>query len=237
MNTLIKKVLEYQKSKNEIVFKEIINILKPVINTYVSKIDRYYSQDLKQELLCSIYKSLLKFKHNKKEITINLGLSDIKKIYDEIIKHKYYDSFKVKFVEFKFLDILKTNDIIKMINEFYLFCNQNQFKNYINKVLNNKLIDFIRTNKIDREIKIISLNIVNDYDGEELLYKIPDTHSSKIYSEIDYSLLTNKEVEFLNLFYKDNEKLTEIEVANILGISQQAVSKRLIKIKNKLKKI
>lgn len=124
-----------------------------------------------------------------------------------------------------------------MINEFYLFCNQNQFKNYINKVLNNKLIDFIRTNKIDREIKIISLNIVNDYDGEELLYKIPDTNSSKIYSEIDYSLLTNKEVEFLNLFYKDNEKLTEIEVANILGISQQAVSKRLIKIKNKLKKI
>mgnify|MGYP003292665590 CR=1 FL=1 len=237
MNTLIKKVLEYQKSKNEIVFEEIINILKPVINTYVSKIDRYYSQDLKQELLYSIYKSLLKFKHNKKEITINLGLSDIKKIYDEIIKHKYYDSFKVKFVEFKSLDILKTNDIIKMINEFYLFCNQNQFKNYINKVLNNKLIDFIRTNKIDREIKIISLNIVNDYDGEELLYKIPDTNLSKIYSEIDYSLLTNKEVEFLNLFYKDNEKLTEIEVANILGISQQAVSKRLIKIKNKLKKI
>lgn len=237
MNTLIKKVLEYQKCKNEIVFEEIINILKPVINTYVSKIDRYYSQDLKQELLCSIYKSLLKFKHNKKEITINLGLSDIKKIYDEIIKHKYYDSFKVKFVEFKSLDILKTNDIIKIINEFYLFCNQNQFKNYINKVLNNKLIDFIRTNKIDREIKIISLNIVNDYDGEELLYKIPDTNSSKIYSEIDYSLLTNKEVEFLNLFYKDNEKLTEIEVANILGISQQAVSKRLIKIKNKLKKI
>ena len=237
MNTLIKKVLEYQKSKNEIVFKEIINILKPVINTYVSKIDRYYSQDLKQELLCSIYKSLLKFKHNKKEITINLGLSDIKKIYDEIIKHKYYDSFKVKFVEFKSLDILKTNDIIKMINEFYLFCNQNQFKNYINKVLNNKLIDFIRTNKIDKEIKIISLNIVNDYDGEELLYKIPDTNSSKIYSEIDYSLLTNKEVEFLNLFYKDNEKLTEIDVAIILGISQQAVSKRLIKIKNKLKKI
>lgn len=237
MNTLIKKVLEYQKSKNEIVFEEIINILKPVINTYVSKIDRYYSQDLKQELICSIYKSLLKFKHKKKEITINLGLSDIKKIYDEIIKHKYYDSFKVKFVEFKSLDILKTNDIIKMINEFYLFCNQNQFKNYINKVLNNKLIDFIRTNKIDREIKIISLNIVNDYDGEELLYKIPDTNSSKIYSEIDYSLLTNKEVEFLNLFYKDNEKLTEIEVANILGISQQAVSKRLIKIKNKLKKI
>ena len=38
------------------------------------------------------------------------------------------------------------------------------------------------------------------------------------------------------LFYKDNKKLTELEVANILDISQQAVSKRLIKIKNKLKK-
>lgn len=32
MNTLIKKVLEYQKNKNEIVFEEIINILTPVIN-------------------------------------------------------------------------------------------------------------------------------------------------------------------------------------------------------------
>ena len=69
-----------------------------------------------------------------------------------------------------------------------------------------------------------------------MLDKIADTTSLKNYSEIDYSLLTNEEIEFLNLFYKDNKKLTELEVANILDISQQAVSKRLIKIKNKLKK-
>jgi hypothetical protein len=98
------------------------------------------------------------------------------------------------------------------------------------------LIDFIRKHKIDKELKIISLNKVNDYDGEELLDKIADTTSLKNYSEIDYSLLTNEEIEFLNLFYKYNKKLTELEVANILDISQQAVSKRLIKIKNKLKK-
>jgi hypothetical protein len=49
MNTLIKKVLEYQKNKNEIVFEEIINILTPVINIYVLKIDRIYAEDLKQE--------------------------------------------------------------------------------------------------------------------------------------------------------------------------------------------
>ena len=98
------------------------------------------------------------------------------------------------------------------------------------------MIDFIRKHKIDKELKIISLNKVNDYDGEELLDKIADTTSLKNYSEIDYSLLTNEEIEFLNLFYKDNKKLTELEVANILDISQQAVSKRLIKIKNKLKK-
>lgn len=236
MNTLIKKVLEYQKIKNDIVFEEIINILTPVINTYVLKIDRIYAQDLKQELLFSIYKSLLKFKHEKKEITTNLKISEIKNIYDEIIKHEYYDSFKVKFVEFNSLDISKTNDIVKLINEFNLFCNQNQFKKYIHKVLNNKLIDFIRKYKIDKEVKIISLNRINDYDGEELLEKIADKTSLRNYPEIDYSLLTNEEIKFLNFFYKDNKKLTELEVANILGISQQAVSKRLIKIKNKLKK-
>lgn len=98
------------------------------------------------------------------------------------------------------------------------------------------MIDFIRKHKIDKELKIISLNKVNDYDGEELLDKIADTTSLKNYSEIDYSLLTNEEIEFLNLFYKDNKNLTELEVANILDILQQAVSKRLIKIKNKLKK-
>lgn len=98
------------------------------------------------------------------------------------------------------------------------------------------MIDFIRKHKIDKQLKIISLNKVNDYDGEELLDKIADTTSLKNYSEIDYSLLTNEEIEFLNLFYKYNKKLTELEVANILDISQQAVSKRLIKIKNKLKK-
>ena len=55
MNTLIKKVLEYQKNKNEIVFEEIINILTPVINIYVLKIDRIYAEDLKYLKMMNYY--------------------------------------------------------------------------------------------------------------------------------------------------------------------------------------
>ena len=55
MNTLIKKVLEYQKNKNEIVFGEIINILTTVINIYVLKIDRIYAEHLKYLKMMNYY--------------------------------------------------------------------------------------------------------------------------------------------------------------------------------------
>jgi DNA-directed RNA polymerase specialized sigma subunit len=54
--------------------------------------------------------------------------------------------------------------------------------------------------------------------------------------ELSYVVKKDCDIEFLDLFYVDNKKLTEKEVAKILGVSQQAVSKRLNKIKNKLKK-
>lgn len=232
MNTLINKVQEYQQSNNDLIFEDISTILTPLINKKLSKIDKKYIQDLKQELWLSMYEAVLKFKLEKKEISINMKLSKIKVIYDEVIKNKYFTSFKLNYNEFNSLDITKKDELVKLINEFYKFCNQNQFLKYIKTVINNKYIDFLRKHKNDKEI--ISLNIINDYDDEELLYKIVDENPTSINYEIDYSLLTNEEINFLKLFHKDNRKLKEIEVAKILGISQQAVSKRLKKIKNKL---
>lgn len=236
MNTLIKKVLEYQKNQSDLVFQEIVIIMTPLINAQVSKINRIYTQDLKQELLLTIYKVLLKFKLDKELISKNLKLIEIKSIYDTVISHKYYDSFKLKYQYNISVYTSNEDDLVKVINEFYLFCCENKFKKYMKLALNRKVIDFIRKYKINFETKIISLNSVSENDEEELLYKIIDKSSLINYQKTDYSLLSTKDIEFLDLFYVDNKKLTEKEVAKILGVSQQAVSKRLNKIKNKFKK-
>jgi RNA polymerase sigma factor (sigma-70 family) len=205
-------------------------------NAKVSKINRICTQDLKQELLLTIYKVLLKFKLDKELISKNLKLIEIKSIYDTVISHKYYDSFKLKYQYNISGYTSNKDDLVKVINEFYLFCCENKFKKYMKLALNRKVIDFIRKYKINFETKIISLNSVTENDEEELLYKIIDKSSLINYQKNDYSLLSTKDIEFLDLFYVDNKKLTEKEVAKILGVSQQAVSKRLNKIKNKLKK-
>lgn len=105
---------------------------------------------------------------------------------------------------------------ISNIEVNYLLDNEYQFIKYIEKTVHNCYIDFLR--QLRRKV-ILNTNDIEDVKSEG--------------NRNNYSL-TNKERDFLNLFYKDGQALTEKEVAKKLGISQQAVSKRKRKIYQKI---
>ena len=229
MNKLIKKVILYQRTQDNLTFNEIIIDLRENIDIQKVKIPKKYRTDLEQELLIEIYKGIINYKPKNQIISNITNIDEIDELYSRIIENKYFESFKNKY------RINNHNNKIKIINEFYLFCNENQFKKYINKICERTRIDFYRTYKINEEIKIISLNSMND-DNDDLLNNLIDPSTLPKSNFINSELLTIDDIAFLNLFLKNNKKITQSEVAEVLGTSQQAVSKRLNKIKNKLKK-
>lgn len=157
--------------------------------------------------------------------------------YDEICtilhnttKSKYYPLFQTKYqIDERLIDYQDVNKMIELINEFYLFCNENQFKKYIKIICEKRRIDFCRKYKVSQNAKKISLNIVTD-DGEELIDKLMDPFFEHENNEIDYRLLSDKDMAFLNLFIDKGRTLTEKEVAKKLGVTQQAISSMLKRI-------
>lgn len=230
MNKLIKEVLKYQKTKEDEIFNNIINEFEKVINYNVIKMPKNYREDLRQEILMAIFIAIPKFKVNKNLLDDTINDLEILEIYYEIIKNKYYDLFIDKFHIVK-IDVNNVKTLKNLINEFYNFCNENQFRKYINVISNNKTIDFYRKYKIALEKEKISLNIVYD-NNEEYIDKIIDEKKQNN-RESNYVSINEKDVQFLKLFYDDNKKLTEREVAKKIGVTQQAVSKRLKRIINK----
>ena len=233
MNKLIKKVLEFKKTNDEVIFEEIIHDLDKVKNYQCSKMVKFYNEDLRQELLFEIYKTIPKYEPLKKLTLKNEETSKIYLIYKNISRSKYYKSF-IKKYKIKD-DIEDKKNIVELINEFYLFCNENQFKKFISVICKRRRIDFYRKNKISNDLNNFRLNDIAS-DGEEYIYKVIDEKNTNKF-EVDYSLLSNKDREFLKLFFEDGVRIKEKEVAKKIGVSQQAVSSRLKRIKNRYKNI
>lgn len=196
MNKLIKSIIKYQQTKDDDTFNKIIKDINYIINKNLKKLDKEYKDDLKQEILMSIFKVVNNFKIK----TLNTDLS-------------YIDNFKEKY---------KNLTNYNMEEEYNLFCNENQFRKYIDILCKNKVIDFIRKEKHEN---VISLNNLVD-ENNELLDMIKDEKIKE--KEITFS---SKNLEFLNHFIENDRILTQKEVAKKLGISQQTVSKKLKKIK------
>lgn len=197
MNKLIKSIIKYQQTKDDDTFNKIIKDINYIINKNLKKLDKEYKDDLKQEILMSIFKVVNNFKIK----TLNTDLS-------------YIDNFKEKY---------KNVTNYNMEEEYNLFCNENQFRKYIDILCKNKVIDFIRKEKHEN---VISLNNLVD-EKNELLDMIKDEKIKE--KEITFS---SKNLEFLSNFIENDRILTQKEVAKKLGISQQAVSKKIKKIKN-----
>ena len=93
---------------------------------------------------------------------------------------------------------------------------------------------FARKNKFLKAFKIKSMNIIDD-NGEEksLIDNIPQEISKSEENLVDlFENLTENEKKIINL-YQENPQINQMEIAGILGITQQGVSFLLKGLKKK----
>ncbi len=241
MNELIKMVIQYKTNKSDFIFEQIVERLKLLIDSKICKIPKLHRDDFYQELLVCLLRVINTIKIKKYNL-ISLDLFTRKnfellkmhnfKNVNMVLKNEYIYSFIQKYE----IDLLVSafNSVDKLslfLHEFELFCNENQFLNYV-KVSFNRLV--YRFYKQINKFKCISLDIEIS-EGVDLIDLIPyQEEEGKMF--YDKNLLSKNDLEFLNLFYVDNKIIKEKEVAKILNVTPQAVSIRLKRIKNKYRK-
>lgn len=241
MNELIKMVIQYKTNKSDFIFEQIVERLKLLIDSKICKIPKLHRDDFYQEILVCLLRVINTIKIKKYNL-ISLDLFTRKnfellkmhnfKNVNMVLKNEYIYSFIQKYE----IDLLVSafNSVDKLslfLHEFELFCNENQFLNYV-KVSFNRLV--YRFYKQINKFKCISLDIEIS-EGVDLIDLIPyQEEEGKMF--YDKNLLSKNDLEFLNLFYVDNKIIKEKEVAKILNVTPQAVSIRLKRIKNKYRK-
>jgi len=162
----------------------------------------------------------------------NIPLFDQEDVYQEILMKISERIFKFDLINYptsnQYIDNFKTKyKIIKeeFDNEYRLFCLENQFIKYIIKICKSCISEYYRQNMH----KTISLD-QKVYEYIEL----PDTVCKfNKTGNFDYFKLTKDDQYLLDLLI--NKKYTQKEIGQVLGISQQAVSKKIKKIKKILK--
>lgn len=190
------------------IFDKIVTNLNKLINSYVYKVEFYYREDLRQELLLGIYKVTKKFKIDNNIIT------------DEELVIPESNSNVINFNKRYGKDLyISKNNYIYLKKELTLFCNENQFIRYITKTFENIYIDFVMSNFYISDKISIKFDEKNYFINEELI-------DLKKYSNDLISNITEEDLNFFRLFILDNKIITEREVGIKLGISQQAVNKR-----------
>ena len=96
------------------------------------------------------------------------------------------------------------------------------------------LKDYYKDKKRIFNEQLISLS--EEIEGVELINNIADTSydtNNQVLVEA-VNLLKKEDKEFINLYYLSGQVLSQKEVAEKLGITQQAVSKKFTRIKKKV---
>ncbi len=191
MNYQMKLIIEFKKTKEEVLFNEIIFSFKPLILSFIKKIPNFYKEDMYEELIIELYKLLNTFVIKKYEI-------------DDIHFKHFKEKYEQTMTEQKLTLKEKENNLAL---EYSLFCNEKQFVSYLNKAFNGVIVDFYRRHKEEFKVKTISLNSLIS-ENLELIDVIADTTNKSI-SPFDEYGLTNKELEFLNSFIENRKIISE----------------------------
>ena len=234
MNTLIKKVIEYKDTKHDHIFSEIIDELQGKIDFFCFKVDSKFKDDLRQDILLAIYDEICNFKIHEKSILSDKNCKQLKVEYMEAKNETYFRNFINKY-NLKEIDLINSSveKIIDFLYEYYLFKNENEFKKCITSICYRKSVDAYEKSK-KYNYNIISLNkVIND--EIELIDLILDEKEDENDFKVDMRFISQKDQKFLSLFIDNEKLLTESEVGKRLGVSQQAISKRLKRIKNNYK--
>lgn len=244
MNIRIKLVIEYQETKSDLVFEEIVKEFNNLIKFHLKNINHKYIKDVRQEMLMSLYNLVNnRFKVNK-NIKINdefFKLENFKLLekyhFDNVDKISNYPFVK-KFINKYGTELIKEsfyNEEKKklFLLEYMLFCNENQFTYYLNKTLNTIKNNFFRNFATDNKYIVKSLNEESLENIELIDLKAYESLNS--ISIFDKYEMNDEDLEFILSFLDKGRKLSEKEVAAKYNISQQSVSKKLKKIKEKYK--
>ncbi len=242
MNHVIKLVAEYQVTESEYIFELLVIELKGIINHYNNKIEKFYREDLYQELLYRLFMVIKKFKFktieriNSSLFTLNtlniLEENNFKKI-NVVFNNKYLSGFIDKYGKELIKEACLNEDKIeKFLYEFNMFSNENQFFDYLNKALYRETVYFYRKNHIKENNEIISLNTII-LEGIEMINTISNDENDNREILHRKDLLSNDDLIFLSNFYDKKRILSGKEVANKLGITQQAVSSRLKRLRKR----
>ena len=200
--------------------------------------------------MLKIIKSCIKFKYYKKhhlcfndELLIEILNNFKNKINKEILKVRINDRediyqeiyMKIEKIILNFeIKKHKVNKRILIDNntsyyKYMLYINQLELCKYINKSIENLVIDYKR--KIYKKIVLKENNHANNYYHNKVKFL-----KELINNINDENYKTRKMISFLKLFIQDDNYVTEKEVAIKLGVSQQAINKRKNRYINKLLK-
>jgi len=218
MNRLIKMVLCCKLSFKDELFNKIMLMLDKKIEYYVKDIETDDRDDVIQNIINKIYKLI----HEFKMIDIDLEYIEFIKEFYKLKNNNETLIISLKNFYFAYEDNI---DIIFNMNELYyeynLYCNENQFKKYINKLCENSVNDYYRDKSKEKEYR-------TNYNS--------NSDNSSCYFDILNNLnINSKDIEFIKLFFYKNRRLKDLEVSKRLGVSKQAVSKRKKRIENKYK--
>lgn len=236
--TLVDLINDYKKVSNDFNFNKIIVKLNPLINEYLVKIPNTDRNDIKQEFLVEIFKkisnsnihylylnkSLFTYKNYKVIEQSNFS----KKTINIVFNNKYVYNILKKYCKSEIKDIFinkfKRDEFIKMFanysanNSFYKLI-KISFRSIIAKYYRKKRNDIISLNNINKQ-NIEYINIISNANKEYYF---------------DWEIFDKEDREFLLKFIDGNKMLSQADLAKELNITQQAVSKKIVKIREKYK--
>ena len=161
---------------------------------------------------------LISFKNSQNEELFELIINEFKNLIKKYI-NKVEEKDREDIEQEILMKIYKICYQFKVTENLTKEDNENQFIKYITLTIKNTYIDYLRTKQ--SKLKLF----------ENIDIKDERTDNSLLFDE-----LTSDEMDFLYLFYEEGKIISEKKVAKKTGISQQAVHKRLVKIRNKIKK-
>ncbi|MCM1130984.1 MAG: winged helix-turn-helix transcriptional regulator [Roseburia sp.] len=172
---------------------------------------------------------VIEFKKTKSEKILEEVLKIVKPMmwrYVHKINYFYEEDF-IQILTLRTYDAILKFEIKLDPNDFNTYLiNQKQFIHYLMKKFKYAVADFYRENSNHLENEIICTNA-------DIVFPDNSLGNNSLYKTLfDYGFLES-EIQFLCLFIEEDRFLSQKEVADKLGISQQTVSRQFNKIVKK----
>ncbi len=222
-------ILEYKENQSEMILAQIYSILKPLILKYSKKVSVLYQEDILQELMMGTFSIIQQMKIQVPEID--------KETFRDIVNQKnsskkYYSNFIQEVEQHQLMHLLLADNFQEITELFHKFCIRNQFYYLLEQRYHSIIATFYRENSNYFYYEIRILNVVED-SGIEKIEQLASSETQKC----DFELygISKKDASFLKFFIDGNCILSQQEVADKLGVSQQSISKRLKGLRKKYK--